>query len=307
VSLFAPAKVNLGLHITGRREDGYHLLDSLFVPLDFGDDVRVEAQPRDAEPSVALAAHVEANSGIADGAIPSGPENLAARAATAFLKATGTRAALSVELTKRVPAGGGLGGGSSDAAAVLRGLDQLFPAALAPSELAALALELGADVPFFLDPRPARVRGIGEQIEPLAGVPSFALVLANPGISLATSDVYGDWDTASGALTPHGPRPTMPPAFGPGFDVSALSGWLWNDLEAPAVRLCPPIARLQEQLTSLGALAVGMSGSGATAFGVFGSSEEAEAATSDRIFAAQPSKSKVWVRAVCTMSSPEAG
>ena len=95
----------------------------------------------------------------------------------------------------------------------------------------------------------------------------------------------------------------MPPAFGPGFDVSALSGWLWNDLEAPAVRLCPPITVLQERLTSLGALAVGLSGSGATTFGVFASSDEAEAAAASKVLSAPPNK--VWARAVNTMSSSD--
>jgi len=297
--------VNLGLRITGRRDDGFHLLDSLFAPLDFGDEVRVTAVAAGAA-SVSLELVTDTDSGRLDPEIPAGPENLAARAAAGFLEQSNQQAAVSVELTKRVPAGAGLGGGSSDAAAVLQALAELFPGALREPALAALALELGADVPFFLNPRPSRVRGIGEQIEPLADVPGFALVLAHPGISLATSAVYGAWEEASAALTPHSPRPTMPPAFGPGFDVSALSGWLWNDLEASAVRLCPPIADLQEQLTSLGALAVGMSGSGATAFGVFASREEAdevaEAAASNEVFSAQPNE--VWVRAVSTMASP---
>lgn len=296
--------MNLGLQITGRRDDGFHLLDSLFAPLDFGDEVRVAAAAGAA--SVSLELVIDPDSGLLDQEIPAGSDNLAARAAAGFLEKSNYPAAVSIELTKRVPAGGGLGGGSSDAAAVLRALAELFPGALSEPALAALALELGADVPFFLNPRPSRVRGIGEQIEPLADVPEFALVLANPGISLATSVVYGAWDEAFAALTPHSPRPTMPPAFGPGFDVSALSGWLWNDLEAPAVRLCPPIANLQEQLTSLGALAVGMSGSGATVFGVFASREEAdkvaEVAASSEVFSAQPHE--VWVRAVSTMASP---
>lgn len=299
MALLAPAKVNLGLLITGRRDDGYHLLDSTFVPLDLGDDVRVSAAEGAAQVSIAV--EVDPASGMSAAEIPTGLENLASQAASSFLQRAGIEAEISIELTKRVPAGGGLGGGSSDAAAVLRGLDELYPGALSAAALAELALGLGADVPFFLDPAPSRVTGVGEAIEPLRGVPSFALVLANPGIFLATSEVFGAWDQAFAALTPPGPRPTMPPAFGPGFDVSALSGWLWNDLEAPAVRLCPPIKVLQERLTSLGALAVGMSGSGATAFGVFASFGEAEAVAASKILLAPPNR--VWARAVSTMSS----
>ena len=163
LELRAPAKVNLGLRITGVREDGYHCLDSVFVPLDLADEVALRVEP--AETSRVF---VSLSGAMASG-LPAGPDNLAARAARAFLQRASLTAWVSIELEKRIPVGAGLGGGSSDAGAVLRGLATLFPGGICAEELAAIALELGADVPFFLAPRPARVRGIGERSEPLAG------------------------------------------------------------------------------------------------------------------------------------------
>ena len=297
LALRAPAKVNLGLRITGVRPDGYHEIDSLFVPLDLADGVTLRVAPASSV-AVSLALSGEHAEGL-----PAGPDNLVCRAARAFLDAAAETRAVEIDLEKHIPSGAGLGGGSSDAAAVLRGLDRLLPGAVGSEVLASIALGLGADVPFFLDPRPSRVQGIGERIEPEPGVPALDLVLAHPGISLATAQVYGDWDAREGALTPRGPRPTMRPAFGPGLEASALRRLLENDLEPPAVRLCPPISRLQEQLDSLGATAVGMSGSGAAVFGVFESRSAAERALAEGGDAFR--ESGTWARAVTTEPSSD--
>lgn len=297
IELRAPAKVNLGLQITGVREDGYHLLDSWFVPLDLADRVQVTARGAGA---ARVTLHL---SGDTAGGLPQGPDNLAALAARRFLEGAGLAADVELELEKHIPAGAGLGGGSSDAGAVLRGLNQLFPGALGASELAQIACALGADVPFFLDPRPSRVRGVGDWIEPLAGLPGLALLLAHPGVSLATAQVYAAWDERDSALTRKPARPTMPPAFGPGFDMSALAGLLENDLEPAAVRLCPPIARLEEQIASLGAVAVGMSGSGAAVFGIFGDRAAADEALANSHFTSDGASSDVWARVACTLPS----
>jgi 4-diphosphocytidyl-2-C-methyl-D-erythritol kinase len=264
---FAPAKVNLGLRVSGLRDDGYHELDSVFAPLDFGDTLRLEVEP-------ARAARVTIRViGDAD-AVPAGPDNLAARAAQRYLEVTGLRWQVAITLTKQIPVGAGLGGGSSDAAAVLRELAPRGPA-LAPGRLAALALELGADVPFFLDPRPARVRGIGERIEPLPGVPALTLLLVHPGVPLATAEVYRSFD----ALVPTPRR--LSPAAGPWPpDRAGLALRLRNDLEPAARRLAPALGRLRRQLEALGAEAVSMSGSGAALYGVFpdiGSASTAQA------------------------------
>jgi 4-diphosphocytidyl-2-C-methyl-D-erythritol kinase len=261
VRLSAPAKVNLGLRILGRREDGYHLLESLFVPIDLADRVQIERRDT---PSVDF--QIESN-------VPGVPEdgsNLAVRAAVAFLAAAGIEAGLRLALEKRIPASAGLGGGSSDAAAVLRGLARIYPDAISPQGLRELALGLGADVPFFLDPKPALVTGVGEEIEPISGVPAFSLLLAHPGAPLATPDVYRAYDASRASLTPVRAGSTM-------RRVSALrergnhalAELLENDLEPAAVRLCPRISELREVLQDSLALAVGMSGSGPTVFGIF--------------------------------------
>jgi 4-diphosphocytidyl-2-C-methyl-D-erythritol kinase len=276
--------VNLGLRVLGRRPDGYHLIESLFVPIGLADAVSLEISPSE-EAAVTLEL-----AGDEPGA-PPGEENLAVRAARLFLHARGARARLGIRLRKRIPAGAGLGGGSSDAGAVLAGLARHF--AMEPPRLQELALRLGADVPFFLEPRPALVSGIGERIDPVAGLPALPLLLAHPGPPLATARVYAALDEAA-ALTPPAPPPTMPALSGlreyresvPLGDLLAILCALRNDLEPAAVRLCPGIARLRERMHASGAAVVGMSGSGPTVFGVFRSEAEVEGA--ENAFGAAP-------------------
>jgi len=188
----APAKLNLGLRVVGRRDDGYHLLESLFVPLELADRVRVEAEPA-AVTSISVTMLGRA------GDVPAGDDNLVTRAARAFLGAAGITARIALTLDKQIPVGAGLGGGSSDAAAVLCALAQQFANELSIQALAAVAVRLGADVPFFLDPRPAWVTGIGEQIEPIREFPALDVLLATPAPPLATADVFRALDAA---LTP---------------------------------------------------------------------------------------------------------
>ena len=278
----APAKLNLGLRVVGRRADGYHLLDSVFVAIDLADRVGIEVDESHA--GVAL----EVEGGPPE--LSDADDNLAARAARAFLDATRLRVALRLRLEKRIPVGAGLGGGSSDAGAVLRGLAARFPGALAAERLAELALGLGADVPFFLDPRPARVTGIGERIEQLAGWPAFPILVVTPALPLATREVFEAWDReslpeGSGALTPSGPGRNLArlPALlsGPHTDGSAdseLTALLANDLEPVATKLRPSIGRVRAEIERAGARAVGMSGSGPSVFGVFRSERGAQTA-----------------------------
>lgn len=287
--LSAPAKINLGLRVLRRRADGYHELESLFLPLDLADEIRVRIEPAP-RPSVRL------QLAPTPLCVPEGGENLASRAALAFLEAAGLACRVEVELAKHTPVAAGLGGGSSDAGAVLRGLAARFPEALDREALVSLALELGADVPFFLDPRPAWVRGVGERVEPVGGLPSLVLLLANPGAELATAEVYRAFDALN---------PRWQPREAPGSARDLLAGgreglarWVENDLEAAALRLCPAIGRLQEHLRGLGALAVGMSGSGATLFGVFQDAPAARAALAEAAFA-----SPLWGRVATTRES----
>lgn len=284
----APAKVNLGLRILGRRPDGYHELESLFVPLDLTDELTLSITPADA-PSVTL------RLASAGGGAPADASNLAARAAEAFLAEAKLALRVEIGLAKQTPVAAGLGGGSSDAAAVLIALRDHAPGAVAPERLRALALRLGADVPFFLDPRPAWVRGVGERIEPVAGVPSLSLVLAGPGEPLATREVFRAYDVLHPAAKEL--APAEPPAAGWLADPARLSQLLHNDLEAAAVRLCPAIRRLRRELAARGAQAVGMSGSGPTVFGVFESPAAARAAASRELPA------PAWLRVATTGGS----
>jgi 4-diphosphocytidyl-2-C-methyl-D-erythritol kinase len=276
LALRAPAKINLGLRLLGRREDGYHELESLFLPLELSD--RIELRAEAGEPAVELVLEP------ADPRVPEGVDNLAARAAGAFLRASGLDASLHLLLRKEIPVGAGLGGGSSDAGAVLRALSERFPGAV--PDLAALALELGADVPFFLDPRPARVGGIGERIQPLEAVPAVPVLLLLPKTPLATAAVYAAWDASGAALTPSAPDSTMAVLFplrrlqtDPGrISVEEWAEALRNDLEPTAVTLCPGIPGLSRRMHEAGAVAVGMSGSGPAVFGLFENESAAEKA-----------------------------
>lgn len=287
----APAKLNLGLRVVGRRSDGYHLLESVFVPLDLADRLSIAVEPSErVEVEVAV-------SGMGEG-VPAGPGNLAGRAAQAFLEAAGATARVRIALEKRVPTGAGLGGGSSDAAAVLRALDSRFANKLSKDRLAEIAVRLGADVPFFLDPRPAWVTGIGERVEPLAGIPALDVLLVTPAPPLATADVFRAWDAT---LTPDGAGRRMPALrggpgpilvaalanekadqLGPGAGSEAeeaLAALLANDLAPVASRLHSGIARVGAELGRLGARAVAMSGSGPTVFGLFPCAEQAQSAS----------------------------
>jgi 4-diphosphocytidyl-2-C-methyl-D-erythritol kinase len=302
----APAKINLGLRIVGLRDDGYHLIESVFVPIDWSDEVRLRCRPG---PSRRITLTVEPRdvaSGITADEIPCGARNLAFRAAEVFLQAADRPDTLEIALTKHLPVGAGLGGGSSDAAAVLRGLAESLPGALAADPLARLAIGLGADVPFFLDPRPAWVGGIGEQVEPLDSIPSLNLLLANPGVPLATPTVFRTWDMlrkdipddARGKLRSDLEAWLATPANEPALRIDRLSRLLVNDLEPAALRLCPAIGRLLRRLTDVGALATGMSGSGSTVFGVFESAAAAQTAAE-----AFDAPAPAWVRVVVTGSA----
>jgi len=261
VSAFAPAKINLYLHVVGRRADGYHLLDSLIAFADIGD--RVSARPAE---SLSLAI-----GGPEAGAIAGlGEDNLVLRAARLFAAEAAAQApgaapfGAGLYLDKELPAASGIGGGSSDAAATLRVLDRMWQGPLDPPALAALALKLGADTPACLAARPVWVGGIGERIEDALGLPPAGIVLANPRRRLPTADVFA---ARRGAFSADGRFDPMP------LHAAALAAVLSerrNDLTDAALSLLPEIAPVLERLVRLpGALFARMSGSGATCFALF--------------------------------------
>lgn len=234
----APAKVNLFLHVTGRRDDGYHLLESLFALVDLAD--RVTLARRDDRAIVRT--HVVP--GVAEQA------DLAMRAAFALRDATGTPYGASIAVDKRIPMGGGLGGGSSDAASVLLGLNRLWALGLSRPELAAIGVKLGADVPFFVHGENAIVRGIGEVIAPVS-LPRQWLALALPAVQVPTAAIF-----AASELT----RST------PSAKINVFSvGYGRNDLEPVAAARYPDVAAA---LAALGRAAgnARMSGSGSSVF-----------------------------------------
>jgi 4-diphosphocytidyl-2-C-methyl-D-erythritol kinase len=256
LSEFAPAKVNLYLRVTGRRQDGYHLLDSLAVFAGVGDRVAVA-------PGTGLTLAI---AGPEAGALAAEPDNLVLRAARAL--APGRGAAITLE--KVLPVASGIGGGSADAAAALRALSRLWDVA---ADLPAIAATLGADVPVCLQSRPARMQGVGEALSAAPALPEFGLLLANPRLHVATPAVFR-------ARAPGFSGPAPQPARL--ADAAALAAWLrplGNDLEAAAIALCPPIATVLAAIAATpGCLLARMSGSGATCFGLYATAAEARAA-----------------------------
>lgn len=275
----APAKVNLCLHITGKRNDGYHLLESLAVFTQFGDELELL-------PSSGLSLTV---TGPYAGAlhVESLENNLVWRAAHLLRSATGTGAGASIVLHKNIPIGAGLGGGSADAAAALIGLMQLWQAPLPTVQLHAIALQLGSDVPACLVSRPVWMAGVGEHIKSVSLPRGGWLVLVNPGVSLLTADVYRAY------APPFSPSPDMLP---PMKDVNALAAWAarqHNALEAPAMRCLPLIRQVVGAIGHTeGCLLARMSGSGATCFGLYASGAKAKAAAA-ALSAAHP---QWWVQ-----------
>ena len=270
VQRIARAKVNLALHVMGRRADGYHLLDSLVAFADFGDVVTVEPAP-----SLSLSITGSMAAGLS-----AGPDNLVLKAAQML----GSPLGAAITLEKRLPIASGIGGGSADAAATMQALGAIWGCALPD---AGQVLALGADVPVCLAGQSCRMAGIGDQISPLA-LPPAHLVLVNPGVGLSTAAVFG-------ALLRRD-NPPLPPAA-PMPDAVALAAYLGhcrNDLEAPALSLVPQIGAVLAALQGQkGCLLARMSGSGATCFGLFASASAAVAAAT----ALRAQSAAWWVQA----------
>lgn len=258
MELSTPAKINLFLRITGRRPDGYHELDSLFLPISLFDRIVVEIAP-------AAASSVSIRCNWAD--MPLDSRNLAVRAAQLFLTEAGVSARVEIDLHKEIPAGAGLGGGSSDAGAVLRAMALLHR--FDPAELGRLALKIGADVPFFLDPRPARVGGVGERITYLKQAVRLNLVIGVPPVAVPTAEIYRYLERRHWS----GPGPIRMP---PSLEVATIGpDLLVNDLETVALARYPQIGEIKRLFQQLGARGIAMSGSGGAVFALFPDAGEA--------------------------------
>jgi 4-diphosphocytidyl-2-C-methyl-D-erythritol kinase len=252
----APAKINLFLQVLGRRDDGYHELRTLMCCVGLHD-------------TLVFRMGTAGNTlSCSDPRIPSNEDNLALKAVLSFNRALADKTAIApqnvaIELIKRIPPGAGLGGGSSDAAAVLNYLNRYYDHPLSNGKLAALALSLGADVPFFLQGRPAIATGVGEHLEPYGGLSPWGVVVVFPGFSISTAEVFKNLNLA---LTKCEKRLRYFPFKYGKFDIVRH---LCNDLETVAAHRFPVIETIKKELLNQGAMGSLMTGSGSAVFGVF--------------------------------------
>ena len=266
ISVAAPAKLNLYLHVLGKRADGYHRLDSLVAFAAVHDTVHIA-------PADGLRLSIDGP--FAEG-LSAGPDNLVLRAAELLRAEAGISAGAALRLRKRLPPAAGIGGGSADAAAALSGLIRLWNVAIGDADLADLALALGADVPVCLNGKSVFMGGIGEVLRPAPRLPEIPIVLVNPGVAVPTPAVFrargGDYSESAAFDTPLPDTPTL----------VALLAERRNDLAAAAIGLAPSIADALAALDGQPGCALArMSGSGATCFGLFANAADAANAAAE--------------------------
>ena len=267
------AKVNLTLHVLGDRPDGYHAIESIMQTVGLCDTITLSIREGGA---IRLSCDMPG--------IPTDESNLACRAASALFDAVGLSPGLDIRIRKRIPAQAGLGGGSSNAAAVLRGLDHLLRLSMPADEVSRLAAGVGSDVPFFLVGGTALVCGRGEEVQPLSDLPPMPMVIVKPPFGVSTPWSYRRLDEmrASGVpLASGSERKTASMRIAQCMLPSSVCGLqplLSNDLEAPAVEQHPEIAEIKAGLIESGARAALMCGSGSAVFGLFEAEEQAKAA-----------------------------
>ncbi len=260
--LNAPAKLNLHLSIVGRRSDGYHLLDTVMVKLDLADRVSLVRQE---DRGIKLT--------VRGADLPTDRDNLIVRAAEEFYLAAGIEPGVEISLDKSIPVAAGLGGGSSDAAATLKGLNNLYDSPLDQNKLVDLGFRLGADIPFFLfSGSAAFVQGIGERISSALKLPITHFLLVNPGWPLGTAWVYNNYKLE---LTIKSKKLIQTWLNESSFTISRV---LHNDLESVVLPRYPEVEKIKSLLMAEGASGALMSGSGPTVFGVFNRRRDAEQA-----------------------------
>ncbi|MDQ3546439.1 MAG: 4-(cytidine 5'-diphospho)-2-C-methyl-D-erythritol kinase [Verrucomicrobiota bacterium] len=256
MQLFAPAKINLSFKILRRREDGFHEIETLMAPISLVDELTIE--PNESGEGIAFTTD--------DPTLPPGEENLVVRAARSFFGAINQEPRVRIALWKKIPNGAGLGGGSSDAASILHGLNELHGRPLPPAHLTTLAAALGSDVPFFLAQGAARCRGRGEIVEPVEPLPPLALLLLKPEFGVPTPWAYRQWlDSRELPGIDYGPQQVGDIIF-------------QNDLERPVFEKHLFLARMKGWLREQPEVAAALlSGSGSTMFAVLREAAEAEA------------------------------
>ncbi|MGB9079871.1 MAG: 4-(cytidine 5'-diphospho)-2-C-methyl-D-erythritol kinase [Desulfuromonadaceae bacterium] len=259
LTLSAPAKINYLLDVIGKRPDGYHDLRMIMQRVNLYDKITLT---RTDSPGITVTCN-------AKGA-PDGPANIAWKAARTLLDPAEARTGVCIEIIKNIPVAAGLGGGSSDAASVLMGMNELLRLGLTDQQLMEIGCKLGADVPFFIFKTTALAEGIGEKLTPLPNMPKCWILLINPGVPVSTAWVY-----RSLQLTSKRELNRLPEFF---ESIEHVVSILSNDLESVTIPAFPVIADIKARLMDLGAVGSMMSGSGPTVFGVFKSFDAAEEA-----------------------------
>ena len=263
MKILAPAKLNLYLRVVGKRRDGYHLIDSLMVPVDLYDEIEI-TKSRNAKRLLTVTCD--------DPIVPVGRKNLAYKAAALVLDRAGVSDPVRIHIRKKIPVGGGLGGGSSDAAATMLGLNQHLGLGVGQRSMLELAMQLGADVPFFVHGHPAIARGIGERLKLITSVPKLWIIILYPGFPVSTRWAYR---SLKFKLTKAIKNTKLNL---PLDDYGELARLLVNDLEGVTMRRYPRIAHLKERLLQEGATGALMSGSGSSVFGIFATEKRAKKA-----------------------------
>lgn len=261
---YAYAKINIGLHVLGKRADGYHSIATIFAPLELHDDILIEAAPVITcitQPSLGIAEH----------------QNLAHRAATLLRTAVGIETGAKITITKHIPAGSGLGGGSSDAATTLRLLLSHWNCSMPDSELARLALQIGSDVPFFLHPRLAYAEGRGEIITALPPMRQRIVLVVVPPIQISTTWAYAQLQRHYEMVRPRQLRDAL---LSTELTDELLRLVCTNDFEEVVFAAYPSIAHIKKMLYAYGASYASLSGTGSAVFGFFDSQQDALVAAS---------------------------
>ena len=259
MKIYSPAKINLFLHILGKRPNGYHDIHSLMCGLALYDTLTLDFQA----PGITVA--------CSHSAVPEDKANIAYRAAECFFDALHYSGGVGINIEKHIPVAAGLGGGSSNAASVLSGLNTHYGHPFSNRDLASLALTLGADVPFFIYQKPALATGVGENLEFFKGIQPYPIVLIRPGIQVSTADVYKNLNLGLTNCEQKLKSFPLDKGFNPFHH-------LCNDLETVTISWYPEISDIKKALLDQGALGSLMSGSGPTVFGIFSDSDRAKKA-----------------------------
>ena len=258
IDLLSPAKINLALHVVAKRPDGYHELSMIMARISLYDDIKLTL----ADEGVSLSCNLSS--------VPHGEDNIAWKAASTLIREKKLDTGVHIDIRKRIPMGGGLGGGSSNAAAVLMGLNSLTGEKAGKDELMKMGLGLGADVPFFIFQKAALAEGVGEKLVEVEGFPQVWLVLINPGIHVPTGEIFGQLNLG---LTKEGKNLNIT-RFN--RDLSTVRSIMTNDLENVTFKIYPEVQEAKSLLLKYGAMAALMSGSGSTVFGLYEDRNKAE-------------------------------